>query len=217
MDLNDPKVAKLLFLGLFFAGFLYLYFGTALLPFTHKAQAGELQELSERYEELSLEVNRARQTVKHLPHLEAEYEALEQKWSEANQLLPEQKQVTSLLREISFRGQICGVEFTLFEPQAPVPAEFYTENPVSAKVEGGYHNIAAFLNELARMTRIVNVRNLKVEEVTSNEKSKWPAKAEFTIVAYTLGVDPSLIPASDEAKNQRGGSRTAPSHGRSQE
>jgi len=58
MDLNDPKIAKLMFLGIFLVGFVYLYFGTMLLPFSHKAKAGELQELGQRYEELSLEVNR---------------------------------------------------------------------------------------------------------------------------------------------------------------
>ncbi len=213
MDLNDPKVAKLVFLGLFLAGFIYLYFGTMLLPFSHKAQAGELQELSQRYEELSLEVNRARQTVKHLPHLEAEYEALQQKWSEANQLLPEEKQITSLLREISFRGQVCGVEFLLFEPQPPTGAEFYTERPVAVKVEGGYHNIAAFINELAKMTRIVNVRNLEITEVKNKETTDHPATAAFTVVAYTLGVDPSLVAAA-EANGANTAGRPAPSHGR---
>jgi Tfp pilus assembly protein PilO len=187
MDLNDPKTAKLILLVIGIAGLLYVYFGTAFLPITYKAQAAELKELEGRYESLSLEINRARQSAKHLPHLEAEYEALQRKWEEANQLLPTDKQIASLLREISFRGQSCGVEFTLFKPLAPVAGEFYTENPLEIGVEGGYHEIAAFLNELSTMTRIVNTRDLEIEQLPPENYPRHVSKAHFTAVAYTLG------------------------------
>jgi len=191
MDLNDPRLTKYFLLGICTAGLLYVYFGTTLMPFTYRAQARELGELEEQYERLSLEVNRARQSAKHLPHLEAEYEALQLKWDEANQLLPTQKQITSLLREISFRGLTCGVQFTLFQPQRPVAGAFYTENPIEIEAEGGYHEIAAFLNELSSMTRIVNVRNLEIEQIPEREMSDEVARAHFMAVAYTLGIDPA--------------------------
>jgi len=187
MDLNDPRVPKYFLIGICVAGLLYTYFGTSLLPFTYKVQAKELASLKDRYEKLSLEVNRARQSAKHLPHLEAEYETLRAKWEEANQLLPTQNQISSLLQEISFRGLTCGVDFVLFEPQPPVAAQFYTENPIAIQVEGGYHQIASFLNELAAMTRIVNVRNLVLEQTRQQDATQSTAKAGFTAVAYTLG------------------------------
>lgn len=197
MDVNDPRTIKLFMLGIGLAGLLYLYFGTSFLPFSHKVQAKELRELNDRYETLSLELNRARQSAKHLPHLEAEYEALQRKWDEANQLLPAEKQIAGLLREISFRGQSCGVEFVLFQPLTPVPGDFYRENPLEIKVEGGYHEIAAFLNELASMTRIVSVRDLEIEQTNARVKSKHAAKAHFTAVAYTLEGGPIAAVAED--------------------
>ncbi len=198
MDLNDPKIAKLFLLGAGVAGLLYLYFGTNLLPFSYRVQASELSELKERYETLSLEVNRARQSAKHLPHLEAEYEALQHKWDEANQLLPTEKQIASLLREISFRGQSCGVEFILFKPLQPVAGEFYTEHPLDLRVEGGYHEMASFLNELASMTRIVSVRNLEIEQIPPQDKERNVARAHFTAVAFTLGISPEAAPAAED-------------------
>jgi type IV pilus assembly protein PilO len=187
MDLSDPRVPKYFMIGICVAGLLYVYFGTSFLPFTYKVQAKELAELKDRYEKLSLEVNRARQSAKHLPHLEAEYATLRTKWEEANQLLPTQNQISSLLQEISFRGLTCGVDFLLFEPKPPVAAQFYTENPIAIQVEGGYHEIASFLNELAAMTRIVNVRDLMIEQTRQKEATEATAKASFTAVAYTLG------------------------------
>jgi type IV pilus assembly protein PilO len=187
MDLNDPRVPKFFLIGICVAGVLYTYFGTSFLPFTYKVQAKELSGLKDRYEKVSLEVNRARQSAKHLPHLEAEYETLRAKWEEANQLLPTENQIGGLLREISFRGLTCGVDFLLFEPKPPVAAQFYTENPIAIQVEGGYHQIAAFLNELAAMTRIVNVRDLVIEQTRQQDATESTAKASFTAVAYTLG------------------------------
>lgn len=188
MDINDPKTAKIFMVSVCVAGLLYLYFGTTFLPFAYRVQAKEISQLTGEYEKLSLEINRARQSAKNLPHLEAEYEALQMKWDEANQLLPNEKQIASLLREISFRGQTCGVEFVLFQPQPPVAGSFYTENPVEIKVDGGYHEIAAFLNEIATMTRIVNVRDLEIIQKPDLVGSRHIARAHFVAVAYTLGV-----------------------------
>ncbi len=197
MDMNDPRLPKFFLLGIAVAGLLYVYFGTSWLPFTYPVQAKELASLRERYETLSLEINRARQSAKHLPHLEAEYEALQTKWSEANQLLPRENQIAGLLREVSFRGLTSGVEFVLFEPLPKVAGSFYTEHPIDVRVEGGYHQIAGFLNELAGMTRIVNVRGLEVEQTRPSDATKHVAKAHFHAVAYTLGVSPDAQPAEN--------------------
>ena len=88
MDLNDPKMAKLVLLGIGLAGLLYVYFGTSLLPVTYRAQAAETKDLQGRYESLSLEINRARQSAKNLPHLEAEYATLQEKWEEEISEIP---------------------------------------------------------------------------------------------------------------------------------
>ena len=139
MDINDPKTAKLIFLALGIGALFYVNFFTTLLPISYKAQADELSELKSHYETLSLEVNRARQSAKNLPHLEAELDALEEKWNEANQLLPTEKQIIDLFREIYFRGISCGVDFTRFHPAGARAGEFYTENLLEIRVEGDYH------------------------------------------------------------------------------
>ncbi len=204
MDINDPKTAKLLFLGIGGAAILYLNFFTALVPFSYKAQAAELGELRGQYEKVSLEVNRARQSMKHLPHLEAEFEALQSKWEEANQLLPGDKQIISLFREVSFRGQSCGVDFVLFQPAGTVSGDFYRENLLNIKVDGGYHQIASFLNEVAAMTRIINVRDLVIEQLPPRDNPNFPARASFTAVAYTLGAAPAGEAPPDDAPTSRG-------------
>ena len=52
-------------------------------------------------------------------------------------------------------------------------------------------------NELAAMTRIVNVRDLEIEQIPLEDASKQVARAEFTAVAYTLGLSAGLAGAAD--------------------
>ena len=60
-------------------------------------------------------------------------------------------------------GDQSGVDFLLFRPLPAQAAQYYTEYPIEVKVEGGYHEVGAFLGELANMERIVTVSDLTIE------------------------------------------------------
>jgi type IV pilus assembly protein PilO len=49
-----------------------------------------------------------------------------------------------------------------FKPEATKPQSFYAEWPISLDLDGSYHNLAYFFDRLSRLSRIVNVSNLKV-------------------------------------------------------
>jgi len=81
----------------------------------------------------------------------------------AKAVLPETKEIPSLLSSISQSGQDAGLEFVLFEPKAEVKKDFYAEIPVSIKVTGSYHNIATFFDNVSRLYRIVNIQNIEMK------------------------------------------------------
>ncbi len=84
------------------------------------------QQLAAEHEKLAAEVEKARKVVGDLARLEAEYERLHDQWLSAQELLPEEKEMPDLLRQVTTAGSRSGVEFALFEPDAPVAHEFYT-------------------------------------------------------------------------------------------
>lgn len=86
----------------------------------------------------------------------------------AMKALPDKKEIPSLLTGISSSGSEAGLEFLLFQPKAQVDKEFYAEIPVSIKVRGGFHEIAAFFDQVARLYRIVNIDDITM---TSQNKS----------------------------------------------
>ncbi len=185
LDMSDPRTAKGILAALGLALLLGTYFFTDLVPFTYKAHASEVADLERQYVELSRDLNKARQTANRLPYLEREYALLERKWNHSRHLIPEESDMAWLLRTISLLGSHAGVEFTLFKPLSPRPAEFYAEIPVEVNVSGGYHQIGSFLGEIANLDRIVNVTQLELIR-PPRASLEQPAEARFVAVTYTL-------------------------------
>lgn len=226
MDLKEPKTQKIL-LGCFalvVGG--YIYFGTSLLPFNYPVRKAKIEALAAEHEKLSAEVEKARKVVGDLARLEAEYERLHDQWLSAQQLLPEAKEMPELLRQVTTAGSRSGVEFALFQPDAPVAHEFYTDHPVEVTVRGNYHQVGSFVGRLSNLERIVNVDNLslvqpvekkhaKKKTATSKKKSAQDQKddvvarsnntveARFTLTAYTLltGVSSETVQAQQAQAN----------------
>jgi type IV pilus assembly protein PilO len=226
MNLREPKTQKILIgcIALIAGG--YVYFGTTFLPFNYPVRKAKIQQLSADYEKLSAEVEKARKVVGDLARLEAEYERLHDQWVSAQELLPEEKEMPDLLRQVTTAGSRSGVDFALFEPEAPVAHELYTDHPITVTVRGNYHQVGSFMGRLSNLERIVNVNDLsmvqpneskhaKKRTSTSKKKQQDPSadqlarssntvEAHFTLTAYTL-----LTGVSGEAVNPQEADATA--------
>lgn len=224
MDLRDPKAAWMILGGLMAVVVLYLNFGTTMIPLSYRGRMEEVAELQQRYETVSLENRRARGAVGRLPQLQSQAERLEARWVEAQRLIPTEKEMDALLREISFRGQSSGAEFVLFRPGSPVAHEYHTEHPIEIRVEGSFHQITGLLRELTTMRRIVSVRDLLLEQSGVGEDEGLPSsKAHFMAVAYTLGSAPGAVSPTGAERGSApatavpSGASARPGFGRNQE
>jgi len=167
------------------AAVLYFYFFATFLPFGFRAQLDQRGMLMAQHAKLTLDLAKARQMVNDLPKLKKEYEELHASWLLARQLLPEEKEVASLLSKVTIAGQQSGVRFALFKPNPPVDKGYYMEHPVEVSVTGGFHEVATFLGEIANLSRIVNVSRLSLVSL-EEEPVEESVQANFTASAYTL-------------------------------
>jgi type IV pilus assembly protein PilO len=102
-----------------------------------------------------------------------EMDVLEQKLAEALTELPENKDLEELLAQFNDNGKKSGLEISKVEPgkEAVNGSDFFARIPIKMSVNGSYHEIAMFLQELANMRRIVNVNNIKLTQPSvKNEK-----------------------------------------------
>jgi type IV pilus assembly protein PilO len=74
--------------------------------------------------------------------------------------LPNRAQMDALLTDINQVGVGRGLEFDLFRPGTETMADFYATLPVSIKVVGNYHDIGGFVNDLAKLPRIVSLHDV---------------------------------------------------------
>ena len=185
MDLKDPKTQKLALVVMGIGLLVYFYIFADFVPFNYKARSAEIGRLKAEYTQKMNELTKAQQLVNRLPELKKEFALLNQRWQVAQELLPSQKEVASLLRKVTIAGQESGVHFVLFKPGEPRPSADFTENPVQVTITGGYHRAGAFLAEIADLSRLVNVSQLRLKGFDKGDLEET-VQAEFVATAYTL-------------------------------
>ncbi len=114
---------------------------------------------------LEQQINQARIKSKSLTKFRAEQAEVELQFKEALRLLPNEREIPSLLRGITQLGNDSNLEFRLFSPKNENVKDFYIEIPVAVVVSGNYHDVAVFFDKVGRMERIVNILNVSMKPV----------------------------------------------------
>jgi type IV pilus assembly protein PilO len=141
-------------LGLLGGGFFSLFY----LPKT-TAIAQTNEEISNLERRLAV----AKRKAKNLAKLEAEHREVAAQLKEAIELLPDKREIPSLLRNITTLGKESRLEFPLFTPQGERPQDFYVEIPVNIVLSGKYNDVASFFDKVGRMDRIVNIHGISMK------------------------------------------------------
>ena len=164
---NIDKIGKLskLYRILICFGILAALIGP-FFYFSFLPKLNTIDELKGEQESLETRLVRARAKAGQLKHFEAKLKEAEIEFKIVRKKLPEKKEIPSLLTSISSSGRDAGLEFILFQPQPERNKDFYAEIPVSIMVTGSYHDVALFFDKLSRLSRIVNIENIKM---TSNK------------------------------------------------
>lgn len=76
--------------------------------------------------------------------------------------LPSDTEVPGLLEDIDEKGADSGLEINSIELQEEKAAEFYVELPIDIEVQGGYHDLGAFVSGIAGMPRIVTLHDYEI-------------------------------------------------------
>jgi len=108
-------------------------------------------------EEKRLKVNARADEEKRIRALQADV-----KHAEAR--LPEGREIADLLSNIAASARAVGLDLTLFRQKAENYSDFYAEVPVQMEMRGTYHELAAFLDRVKRLDRIVNVSDMQLKK-----------------------------------------------------
>jgi type IV pilus assembly protein PilO len=147
----------------------FLLLGGGYFYLIYMPKSGRIDELKQNYEDLQVKVAKAKAAARDLDKYQKQYQEAQGKFRLVLKLLPDKKEIPSLLEGISKSGRHSGLEFLLFQPEPEISKGFYAEIPVKIEVVGGYHNLALFFDKVARLSRIVNISNVEIKGATSSK------------------------------------------------
>jgi len=144
-----------------FAGTIVIL-AVAFWYFVYEPYSTEIAQTEGKIANLQQEINKAKARASNLKRFEVEYAEVDAQFQEALKLLPNTKEIPSLLKSITQLGTDSQLEFLLFSPQRERAQDFFMEIPVSIEVSGTYHNVAIFFDKVGQMERIVNILNVSM-------------------------------------------------------
>ena len=155
----------------------------------------EIKKLEAKIDTQNNEIATSQAKVAKLDILKQENERLINRINELKEQLPEEKEISSLLKQVSDLGIAAGLSIKSWKPAPKTthPSGIVYEIPVSVDVEGTYHNLGYFLSSLTRLNRIVNISNMKLS-------SPRLVKNENLLSASFKASTFSAIPEGEEAK-----------------
>ena len=108
---------------------------------------------------------------------------IEKEFKEASLVIPDTKEIPSLLTSISSEGTGAGLDILSFKPGQERPKEFYAEIPVSLSVNGSFNNIGHFLDTVSKLPRIVNLANINLSSPKMQD-GKMILGSSINLVTY---------------------------------
>ena len=150
--------------------------------------------------ELDQKISKGRAAERKLPQFREEVKRLELELEKLRRILPSKRNTEEIIKKV--KSLVDQGEFTLrkltFPPLAGSSSDPYSEWPISVALDGRYHDLAILFNKLGNFSRIMNVENISIRALSSQETKTITA----TFIAKTfVYIEPKEDkPAEGEAK-----------------
>lgn len=157
----------------------------------------EIRKLEAQIDDQNNKIATDQAKAARLETLKQENQKLLGRLDELKEQLPEEKEISSLLKQISDLSISAGLEIKSWKPGAKKmhPSGIINEIPVDVAVSGIYHDFAGFLSSLTKLNRIVNITNIRM---SSPQIVKGKAVLQISFVATTF----SSVSEEEKATNK---------------
>jgi type IV pilus assembly protein PilO len=124
----------------------------------------EVDSLTEEIKKQEKEIAKSQSMVARLDDLKEENNKLKERLLLLQEKLPEEGEISSLLKQVSDLGVESGLRIISWRPSARRrhPSGIVYEVPVSVTFSGSYHMLGNFFASLTRLDRIVNINNISL-------------------------------------------------------
>jgi type IV pilus assembly protein PilO len=200
MDFKDAKIQKIGLAALAF--FIVVYFWYSRLYTSYDSQ---ITLKSQEFETITTNLRNVEMKAKSLDALQMEYDNLIERYHEIEALLPEVKQIPSLLVQLHTASSLTGTKITRIQPLPLKPEEFYNVASFEIEMTGTYHDFGRFIGYVANFPFIANISDMALTSLNvavgkpsaekdglEEVKRKETMSAVFTLSTYFVKKDERL-------------------------
>lgn len=155
--LERPRTHKI---GIWVVTIIFL--GFIFWQYFYKGSSEELAKLVEKRESVNGQIISETRVVNNLEKYRREVSALNAQFESALKRLPQSREIPNLLESVSTLAKDSGLDVRRFAPKPDVLKEYYAEVPVDVEMRGTFHKVATFFDEISKLSRIVNVQDIKI-------------------------------------------------------
>jgi type IV pilus assembly protein PilO len=195
LTLDDKPKWVGLIVGIVLAGALLW----AVDSFVVKSIKQEITDADSRIAELDQKIQQGRAAERKLPQFREEVKRLELELEKLRRILPSTRNTEEIIKKI--KSLVDSGEFQLnrlsFPPLGTQSSDPYVEWPITVAVDGRYHDLAILFNKLGNFSRIMNVENIRINALSSQETKT--ISSEFVAKTFVY-VEPKDATPEGEAK-----------------
>ena len=181
-----------------YAGFWY---------FITSGTRAEAKEVNDKVEALLRQNEGARIASQRLNEFKVAYQNKQQEYDELKALLPEQRELTSVLQGVQDRARDSRLSLRRFTPEKDIQQDFYSGKPIQVEVTSTFQNLRAFFDQMARYQRIVSITDFRINRVGEAEMNQSKTvNAQFIMTAYYVSAEKLQQSAANQpaANNAQG-------------
>jgi type IV pilus assembly protein PilO len=171
-----------------------------------KPKLADIKKLKSEIDAQQKEIAKNEAKAANLSQLKKKYNELEYSLKLLSAQLPEEKEISNLLKQVSDDASRSGLNVTLWKPGAKKvhSSGIVYEIPVDVKMTGSYHSLGAFFSIISGMNRIINIYDISLKKSTAKESL---SKLEMSFVAQTFSAIPEEELKSIAAGAEKKGGR----------
>lgn len=172
---------NLIIIVILIAGLTFGYINYLITPLNakYKASLAKLQAVESKLAD-------TKRKALELPKLQVGMKNLELEVADLEKLLPKEKEIPGLIRIVTKTAGKYQLKITNINPGAVIDKVNYNEIPFQMTIQGSYHSLAYFLNEIGQESRILSVRNIAYTASPPTKENSSTINVNCTLVAYTF-------------------------------
>jgi type IV pilus assembly protein PilO len=162
----------------------------------------DLENAQAQLKPLEADVQNLRVYKQRRAELQADMDALQKQLATLQTIVPEDKETDQFILMVQHAAESSGVVIRSLTAGSIAPKPYYYEMPFSVEADGPYYSVLDFFARLGRLSRIINVGDLKLTGVPSGGLNKvhvvpgTSVTGTFTITTFFTNSTEANTPAA---------------------